>query len=150
MRTKFAIKVRIELGLCLLALIAGGAWAQSPAKAKGKTQDWPFYGGPGQTRYSALKQITRENVSQLQTAWSFDTGESSSYSTETQPIMVGGVLFGVTPSHKMMALDATNGKLLWQFDSGIAGRGPNSADAADNRSGSVPRAIASSQRTPSG
>jgi quinoprotein glucose dehydrogenase len=45
--------------------------------------------------------------------------------TQTEPIMVNGVLFGVTPRHRIIALDAASGKLLWKFDSGLPGRGPN-------------------------
>jgi quinoprotein glucose dehydrogenase len=39
--------------------------------------------------------------------------------------MVGGVLFGLTPHHKVIALNAATGKLIWRFDSGIVGRGAN-------------------------
>jgi quinoprotein glucose dehydrogenase len=89
--------------------------------------DWPVYGGVSEgTRYSRLKQINRSNVKQLQVAWTYDTGDGSGGS-ETQPIVVNGVLFGVTPRHKVVALDAATGKLLWRFDSGIVGRGPNRA-----------------------
>ena len=59
----------------------------------------------------------------LALAWQYDTGEKGD--TQTQPIVVGRVLFGYTPSHKTIALDAATGKLLWIFDSGIAGRGAN-------------------------
>ncbi len=110
------------LGLCLLVSAAGVAQAQAPARAQAKTQDWPLYGGPGQSRYSTLKQITGQNVDQLQVAWTYDTNETQG-PTETQPIMVNGVLYGITPSHKVIALDAATGKLLWTFDSGIESRG---------------------------
>jgi quinoprotein glucose dehydrogenase len=87
--------------------------------------DWPAYGGgPAETRYSPLKQIDRSNVSKLQVAWTYDTGDGPG-DPQTQPIVVNGVLYGVTPKHKLVALDAATGKLLWRFDSGIVGRGPN-------------------------
>jgi quinoprotein glucose dehydrogenase len=86
--------------------------------------DWPIYGGAGQTRYSALKQINRSNVAKLKVAWSYNTDDGSNAS-QTHPIVVNGVLYGVTPKHKTVALDAATGKLLWRFDSGIEGRGPN-------------------------
>lgn len=34
-------------------------------------------------------------------------------------------LFGISPTQKIFALDATNGKLLWRFDSGIKGTQPD-------------------------
>jgi len=88
------------------------------------SQDWPLYGGAGQTRYSPLKQINRSNVARLQVAWTYDTADGPNAS-QTQPIVVNGVLYGLTPWHKAIALDAATGKLLWRFDSGIEGRGPN-------------------------
>ncbi len=88
---------------------------------------WPGYGGgPEDNRYSALKQINTANVSKLQVAWTYDTGDATAAS-ETQPIMIHGTLFGLTPSHKAIAIDAATGKLKWRFDSGITGRGPNRA-----------------------
>ncbi|MES1260093.1 MAG: PQQ-binding-like beta-propeller repeat protein, partial [Acidobacteriota bacterium] len=87
--------------------------------------DWPAYGGgPAGTRYSPLKQIDRSNVSKLEVAWTYDTADGPG-DPQTQPIVVNGVLYGLTPKHKLIALDAATGKLLWRFDSGIAGRGAN-------------------------
>ena len=117
------IVLTLALGWCVLTY-TGVAFAQGPAAAKGKTQDWPLYGGPNQTRYSPLKQITRENANQLQVAWTYDTTEPDG-AIETQPIMVNGVLYGLTPSHKIVALDAATGKLLWKHDSGVRGAGSN-------------------------
>src|SRR5919199_637911 len=78
--------------------------------------DWPAYGGgPEGMRYSKLAQVNRSNVSRLRVAWQYDTAEGPGDS-QTQPIMVDGVVFGVTPSHKAIALDAATGALLWTFD----------------------------------
>ena len=88
-------------------------------------RDWPAYGGgPAGIRYSPLKQINRSNVAQLHVAWTYDTSDGPG-DPQTQPILVNGVLYGVTPTHKIVALDGASGKLLWKFDSGIRGRGPN-------------------------
>ncbi len=87
-------------------------------------QDWPLYGGVGQTRYSNLRQINRTNVTRLTVAWTYDTADGANAS-ETQPIVVNGILYGLTSRHKAIALDANTGKLLWRFDAGIEGRGPN-------------------------
>ncbi len=35
------------------------------------------------------------------------------------------MLYALTPTHKVVALDAATGMRRWTFDSGIAGRGPN-------------------------
>ena len=80
--------------------------------------DWPVYGGQKEgDRYSGLTQINRDNVKQLQVAWTFDTGETGGL--QTHPLIVGGRMFVYTPSQKVAALDAATGKELWRFDSKI-------------------------------
>jgi len=87
--------------------------------------NWPAYGGnSASTRYAPLKQINRSNVARLQLAWTYDTADGPGAS-QTQPIVVDGVLYALTPKHKVIALNAATGKLLWRFDSGITGRGQN-------------------------
>ena len=96
-----------------------------PALLCAAQNDWPAYGGgPTGIRYSNLKQINRSNVSQLSVAWSYDTADGSG-DPQTQPILVDGVLYGLTPRHKVIALEGATGKLRWIFDPGITGRGPN-------------------------
>jgi quinoprotein glucose dehydrogenase len=86
--------------------------------------DWPVYGGsPEGNRFSPLAQVNRNNVKDLQVAWSFDTGETGGL--ETTPLIVDGILYAYTPSQKIFALDAATGKLLWKFDSKIRGTQPN-------------------------
>jgi quinoprotein glucose dehydrogenase len=88
------------------------------------TQDWAMNGGsPGNAHYSPLAQINRANVASLEQAWSFDTKESGGL--QTSPIIVDGVLYGITPAQKVFALDAVTGRLLWKFDAGIAGTQPD-------------------------
>ena len=72
----------------------------------------------------ASTQINRSNVGRLRVAWTYDTADGSGAS-QTQPLVVNGVLYGITPRHKVVALDGATGKLLWRFDSGMPGRGPN-------------------------
>ncbi|HEY6375423.1 MAG TPA: c-type cytochrome, partial [Edaphobacter sp.] len=69
------------------------------------------------------KQINRSNVAKLEVAWKFDTGEEGGL--ETTPLIVDGVLYGITPRQEIIDLDAASGKLLWKFASGINGTGPD-------------------------
>jgi quinoprotein glucose dehydrogenase len=88
-----------------------------------KARDWPVYGGdPEETHYSPLCQINRENVQNLRVAWTYDTDEPGGL--ETNPIVVRGVLYGITPNNEVFALDAASGKLIWKFGSKLSGQ-PN-------------------------
>ncbi len=91
---------------------------------KAVTHDWPIYGGtPENNHFSSLAQINRKNVKSLEVAWTFDTEESGGL--QSSPIIVDGILYGLTPTQKVFALNAVTGKLLWKFDSGIKGTQPN-------------------------
>ncbi len=85
---------------------------------------WPAYNGnvDGQ-HYSALSLINRANVSQLKVAWQFDTGEKGNL--ETNPLVVGRVLFAYTFSGKVIALDGATGAQLWTFDPGFKNAQPS-------------------------
>jgi glucose dehydrogenase len=117
--------------LLIVTLVFVVAFAQSGANRAVVTrnpklaqQDWSAYGGaPENDHYSPLAQINRSNVTKLAVAWTFDTGESGGL--QTSPLEVDGVLYGITPSQKIFALDAANGKLLWKFDSDIRGTQPD-------------------------
>jgi quinoprotein glucose dehydrogenase len=104
---------------------AGGTMPSArTAPDKKERRDWPVYGGTLQIdHFSSLKQINRNNVQRLGIAWTFDTEEPGGL--QTSPIVVDGVLYGLTPSQKVFALNAATGKLLWKFDSGILGTQPD-------------------------
>jgi quinoprotein glucose dehydrogenase len=100
--------------------------------------DWPVYGGQVEGDHdSPLAQINRSNVDRLKEAWRFDAAEEGGL--ETNPIIVGRTLFAYTASQKVIALDASTGKLLWKFDSGVKGTQPARGVAywTDGRHGRV-------------
>ncbi len=79
---------------------------------------WATFGGTKDAaRYSSLDQINKENVKDLQLAWTFNTGDATERSQiQCQPIVVDGVLFATSPQVNVFALDATTGKLRWRFN----------------------------------
>src|SRR5215467_14744737 len=68
--------------------------------------------------YSPLDQIARQNVNQLQLAWSWamdDTGAN-----EATPLVYDGVMYLPNPRGVIQALDAATGDLIWQYRPQIA------------------------------
>lgn len=119
------IPINRRAALSAIAICAlGFACAVRCQHKKEVSTDWPMVGGnPGNSHYSALKQINRSNVDKLRKVWEFDTGQAGGL--ETTPIEVDGVLYAFTPTQQVIALDAATGKLKWKFDSAIKGTGPD-------------------------
>ena len=79
---------------------------------------------PGGSKFSPLTQITPANVSQLQTAWTYDLGMRAAGYTVT-PIVVSNVLYFPVATN-IVALKADTGKELWKSDLlKIPALGPN-------------------------
>jgi quinoprotein glucose dehydrogenase len=90
--------------------------------------DWPAYGGShASQRYSPLNQITPENVSKLERAWLYSTGDmpkgdpgESKYGAETTPLKVGNTLYLCSAMNILIALDPATGKQRWRYDPKIS------------------------------
>jgi alcohol dehydrogenase (cytochrome c) len=63
-------------------------------------------------RYISLMQIDKANVGSLGLAWRTDIADDGEQ--EAAPIVWKGVMYISTPHDGVLALDASNGKLLWQ------------------------------------
>jgi quinoprotein glucose dehydrogenase len=89
-------------------------------KEKTDYSGWPNYAGTKEgNRYSSNTQITPENVSQLEVAWVFSSGDKdpdNRSQNQCNPIMVDGILYGTTPRLKLFALNAATGEQRWLFD----------------------------------
>lgn len=80
--------------------------------------DWPnIHGSNLSTRYSPLDQITAGNFDQLELAWRFSTvnfGPSVDFTNPSTPLEIDGVLYAdIGSTRNVVALDATNGQVLW-------------------------------------
>ena len=65
---------------------------------------------PDASQYSALKQINESNVSTLQVAWTYPTGDGGGYLFN--PIVVDGMMYVQAKGGSIVALDAATGKEL--------------------------------------
>ncbi len=94
--------------------------------AHAEDTDWPIYlGGKGRDLYSSLEQINRENVSQLEVAWTYETGDVAEY--QANNLIVDGVLYTPTQTRKVIALDAATGEEIWKWDPANEHTGPGRA-----------------------
>src|ERR1044072_5779706 len=75
-----------------------------------------YAGDNGGTRYAPLDQITRDNVKDLQVAWSWKFDNFGGGTSETTPIVAGGVLyFTVGPRRNVIAVNPGTGETLWTW-----------------------------------
>jgi quinoprotein glucose dehydrogenase len=97
---------------------AGVAALSDPARMQAGA-DWPAYGGTESARrYSPLAQITPANVTKLERAWVYHTGDlpEHNYGAETTPIKVGDTLYLCSAMNVMIALDPLTGTERWRYD----------------------------------
>src|SRR5437867_1235197 len=107
----------------LLALLTAGSVLVAQDRSS-KQVEWLYQGGdPGGMKYSALTDISPQNIQRLQVAWQWKHWETplEEYGTspgffEATPLMIDGVLYVTTPYNSIAALDAETGKELWRFD----------------------------------
>lgn len=83
--------------------------------------EWTDYlGGPDRNHYSSLTQINLENVTQLEKAWEYHTGDSGQM--QCNPIIIDGRLYAATAKGEPFALDAATGEEIWRI-ADTTGRG---------------------------
>ncbi len=81
--------------------------------------DWLTNGGDiFNTRYSPLKEITKDNVKDLKGEWRIHLGNSGAgyrNSGEAQPIVHEGVIYISTGDSDIFAISVDTGEILWQY-----------------------------------
>lgn len=117
-------------------------FAEKPADIN---RTWSTYKADNEgTAYSVLDQVTLYNVNQLEVAWTHkfsDAPEGSrGANSESNPIIIDGVMYTMSARHRVYALNATTGEQVWSFDpfNGAAGGGVGRGvtyyeDGADKR-----------------
>ncbi len=72
-----------------------------------------YLGDAEMSHYSTLTQITKNNVDQLEVAWRYNTADSGDF--QCNPIIINGVLYGLSAASNVFALNATTGQEIWKF-----------------------------------
>jgi quinoprotein glucose dehydrogenase len=104
------------------------------AAAQQDHQTWRDYGGgPDNSKYVALDQITKKNVGQLAVAWSYPTRDHNAYAFN--PIIVGNTMYVMARGSSLVALNATTGKEIWVHENlpSISYRGVNYWESKDGK-----------------
>ena len=106
------------LGTAVAVLFAGNASANDElAKLQQDPKQWTQPAGNfANTRYSALKQITTDNVGKLQVAWTFSTGVLRGH--EGNPLVIGDMMYVHTPFPNIVyALNLKDeNKIVWKYE----------------------------------
>ena len=120
--------IRFGLSCLAAALLAAPAVRAQHGATDG---EWRSYGGDlGGTKYSPLDQIDASNFSDLEIAWRWRSADAdldldalreihpdlSILSFKATPLMVGGVVYVVTPLRLAAAIDAGTGETRWVYD----------------------------------
>jgi glucose dehydrogenase len=114
----------------LLVLVCAAQWAPAADAA------WPEYlGGAGSDQFTPLKQINKNNVKQLDVAWTYPTGEGVYF---FNPIVIDGTMYVLARNNSIVALDAATGEERWAHPNtgAVTTRGMNyweNKDRSDRR-----------------
>lgn len=125
------IAVRLALAICFLLLafksdtiITIANFAEESVggytDTAGKYKDWKVAGGSRENiKYANIKQIDTNNAGKLAVAWVYHSEKNDSTrfgSIQCNPIIVNGILYGVSPKLKLFAINAATGMEQWYFD----------------------------------
>ncbi|HVG16811.1 MAG TPA: PQQ-binding-like beta-propeller repeat protein [Chitinophagaceae bacterium] len=119
-----------RLRLLLLVVLAGSIGCNTPETGDESifkktialntpSTGWVEYNGDGsRSHYSTLTQVSKENVTNLKVAWTYSSVGRDSVLKGTQmqcnPVIIDGILYGVSAKTQVFALDAATGKELWK------------------------------------
>jgi quinohemoprotein ethanol dehydrogenase len=123
------------VGVVLLVMCAGCARKEQSNQEGSKPADvnvgrlvaadrepgnWMTHGRTySEQRFSPLKQINDQNVSQLKLAWSYDL--DTHRGQEATPLVIDGLMYFTSAWSKVFALNAATGAVLWSYDPKVPG-----------------------------
>lgn len=119
------VMIVVVIGLCFYDPLPQAGTisnAREQNSEQGATNDWTAYGGSTDgLRFSSLNQISKDNVKDLEVAWTYHTGDlrqdadASEYTFEATPLKANGMLYFCTPHNEVHALDPETGAVKWKY-----------------------------------
>jgi quinoprotein glucose dehydrogenase len=122
----------IVIGVVLLAAVGAGAichanqtyggtgpLGSSPSAQDAAAAEWAMTNGNSRSeRFSALDQITPQNVGRLTVAWKTHLGRPEGWigAIQATPLMVEDRLYTCNVNNEVVALDIDTGRFAWRFD----------------------------------
>ena len=116
MLQSFKPSILLGASSCLLLSSCSQEPQLRTVKELDNDRDWGIYRGDQRSnQFSSLEQINRENVEELEVAWTYRTGDATDRSAiQSNPIIIDGLLYFVSPAGQLTALDAATGELKWK------------------------------------
>ena len=124
-----------SLSIILVFAVALAAQSGSSRRSAKPYTTWTAYqGGAHSSQYTALDQITRSNVAQLEVSWTYQINGNVTFN----PVIVDEVMYVQGTGNSIVALEAATGKEIWSHanQGAIGARGLNyweSPDRSDRR-----------------
>ena len=122
------------LSFIAILLLAIGCGESPESLSKKQHTQWTDYGGgPDNSKFMDLDQITKSNVGKLQVQFVVPTYDKAGYNFN--PIIVDNVMYVLGRNSSLMAVDATSGKEIWIHKGlrGIIARGVNFWESKDKK-----------------
>ena len=105
----------VSLPAIAIGQSAGNVTNERVLAESGSGENWFLKGGNfNGSHYSPLSRINEENIGQLSLAWAMDLPIPDG--TPTTPIVVDGVIYIGGAYSKVVAVDASDGSLLWTYE----------------------------------
>src|SRR3954464_5612210 len=131
--------LKASLGLSAVAFMTWTLRSASIPVGVAHTTWSDYLGAPDSAQYSALKQIDKSNVSQMEQAWFYPAGNNG-FRFGFNPLVVDKMMYVLGKDNAVVALDATTGREIWVHDNNkprsVTHRGINyweSKDRSDRR-----------------
>ena len=106
--------VIVSFVVLLASVVSAQVTPQRLVRAADEPQNWLTYsGGYSSQRYSALKQLDRTNVKNLEMKWILPNQVFGAW--QSTPLVVDGVMYVTQRPNDVLALDAKTGRVFWLY-----------------------------------